>query len=158
MPRPGSGLDGKRIKALRELKNLGSQQAFAQRIAVPQSHISDLEKGKLRSTPVFLRVADALNCTTDFLFQRGPFASVRSAEQLRGAAAKMAFDIFELSLGRMDSKTKDRWVNRCRRVVHHSTAPMTPENWRALAEQIDLAVGMDEPGPRAVDVLRQKAG
>ena len=68
-----AALDGGRLKALRELKGHRTQQALADLVTVSQSHIWDMEHGKLRNADVFVRVADELECTTDFLFRRGPF-------------------------------------------------------------------------------------
>jgi transcriptional regulator with XRE-family HTH domain len=151
----GRGVDGKRIKALRILKGFESQQSFARKIGVPQSHISDLESGRLRSTPVFLRVADVLDSTTDFLFGRGPFRKVKGAAELRAVASRMAFDVFVSTL---DEEEEQAWKVRCARVVNHPAAPITSRGWRALAEQIDLAVGGEHPSPRLVPMSRKRTG
>ena len=129
-------LDGVRLKALRELKRIRSQQALADLVKVPQSHIWDLEKGKLRNQDVFVRVADELDCTTDFLFRRGPFKDADEPDDLRDAASRMAFDLF---IERLDVAPLQR--ERCERVLGHRDAPVTVKGWKSLAEMIDRAIG-----------------
>ena len=85
-------VDGGRIKTLRELKGIWSQQALATLVGAAQPQICDLEKGKVRNIDVFLRVADELDCTTDFLFRRGPFAGADTPEAVREAASQMSFE------------------------------------------------------------------
>lgn len=122
------GLDGARIRGLRELKGIRSQQALADRVGgVQQSNIWDLEKGKLRNQAVFLRVADELDCTTDFLFRRGPFKDADGPEQLRQAASQMAFDCYS---ARLNTPQSDR--DRCGQVLGHASAPITADGWQAL--------------------------
>jgi transcriptional regulator with XRE-family HTH domain len=141
--RGNQDLDGNRLRALRELKDIRTQQALADLVGVPQSHISDLEKGKLRNPNVFVRVADKLDCTTDFLFRRGPFRDADSPKDFRAAASKMAFDSFA-----SNPKTGPRRRGFCARVVGHRAAPLTAAGWAALAEQIDLAIGPTEGGTK----------
>ena len=133
-------LDGARIRALRELKGLRTQQALADLVKVPQSHICDLEKGKLRNPEVFVKVADELDCTTDFLFRRGPFRDADSPDDLRKVASEMAFAFFA---ERLDVSVVQQ--ERCRRVVGHPDAPVTMMGWKSLAEMIDRAVGTPPP-------------
>jgi transcriptional regulator with XRE-family HTH domain len=137
------GLDGKRIRAIRELKGISTQKALGELVGVAQSHIWDLESGKLRNQAVFLRVADELECTTDFLFRRGPFKDADSPDALREAASRMAFDVFcdRLSVPAIDK-------DRCGKIVgRHAEAPITADGWQALAEMIAIAV--DPPSPIA---------
>lgn len=136
-----AGLDGARLKALRELKGLRTQQALADIVCVPQSHICDLEKGKLRNAGVFVRVADELDCTTDFLLRRGPFKHADQPSELRDAASRMAFDVFSSNL---DISQQRREL--CRRVIGHRAAPLTADAWVDLSEQIEMAVGPGEGG------------
>ena len=128
------GLDGARLKALRELKGFRNQKELASAVGVVQSHISDMENGKLRNPAVFLKVADELDSTTDFLFRRGPFKDADTPEQMREAAIQMAFDIFH---NRLDVSLAQK--DRCRRVLGHPDAPMTSKGWKSLAEMIDRA-------------------
>lgn len=128
-------LDGSRIKALRELKGLWTQKDLGDRVGVSQSHIWDLENGKLRNQAVFLRIADELECTTDFLFRRGPFKNAARPSALREAASRMAFDVFSAGV---NVAKEDR--ERCSRVLGHPSAPITADGWKALAEMIALAM------------------
>jgi transcriptional regulator with XRE-family HTH domain len=140
------GLDGARVKALRELKGIWSQQALADRVGVPQPHICDLERGKVRNIEVFLKVADELDCTTDFLFRRGPFADAENPEAFRAAASQMSFAVFASAI---DVSLVQR--ERCQRVLAHPAAPVTANGWKSLAEMVELAVG---PTPPTVRQLR----
>lgn len=158
MPKQPAGLDGSRLKALRILKGLGGQQAFAAAIGVAQSHVSDLEQGKLRNQAVFVKVADLLDCTTDFLFRRGPYKRADSARRFREAACRMAFDVFAERLGTSDPGKRERWLNRCARVIGHKAAPITADGWNDLAEQLDLVMGKGEPKPGLKVVTRDRAG
>jgi transcriptional regulator with XRE-family HTH domain len=134
------GLDGARLKAFRELKSFRSQQELASLVGVPQPHISDMESGKLRNQAVFLRVADELDCTTDFLFRRGPFKDADQPEEMREAASQMAFDFFVERLDVGPAQTE-----RCARVLGHPDAPISVKGWKSLAEMIDRALGTDPP-------------
>lgn len=133
-------LDGARLRALREIKGFRSQQAFADAIGVPQSHICDLENGKLRNQEVFVRIADELDCTTDFLFGRGPFRNAEEPTGFRNAISRMAFDVF---VERLDVTIIQ--IERCARVLDHPDAPITARSWKALAEMIDRAIGPTTP-------------
>ena len=137
---PGEVIDGARLRALRELKGLRTQQALADLVKVPQSHICDLEKGKLRNPEVFVRVADVLDCTTDFLFRRGPFRVTDAPEDLRNAASRMAFDFF---VDQIDIAPVQ--LERCGRVLGHRDAPITAEGWKSLSEMIERAIGSPPP-------------
>jgi transcriptional regulator with XRE-family HTH domain len=134
------GLDGVRLKAFRELKGFRSQKDLAELVGVSQPHICDMESGKLRNPAVFLRVADELDCTTDFLFRRGPFKDAEKPEEVREAASQMAFDLF---VERLDVSVARK--QRCARVLGHPDAPLTMRAWKSLAEMIDRALGDAEP-------------
>ena len=149
MAKKALALDGTRLRTTRELKGFKTQEAFAKAIGVDQPHVCNLEKGKLRNAEVFVRVADVLECTTDFLFRRGPYTSVESEEQFRSALSRMAFDVFA---GRPDTTNERReW---CRRTLGHPASPVTVKEWVNLSEQIEMAVGPKQIGPR---LLRRRA-
>jgi transcriptional regulator with XRE-family HTH domain len=136
-----AGLDGARLQATRELKGVSTQAALGARVGVPQPHISDLENGKLRNQSVFLKVADELECTTDFLFRRGPFKDADEPIALREAVSRMALDVFCDRIN-VPQVHKDR----CEKIVgRHAGAPITADGWLELAEMIALAV--DAPSP-----------
>jgi hypothetical protein len=101
-----------------------------------------LENGKLRNQSVFLRVADELYCTTDFLFRRGPFKDADEPDELREAASQMAFDFY---IERLHVSQIDR--DRCARVLGHGSAPVTAHGWQDLAEMIRRAVDPPSPVP-----------
>lgn len=138
-----SALDGGRLRALRELKGIRSQQALADLVDESQSHICDLENGKLRNHDVFLKVANALDCETDFLHARGRYKTVdlrTDSGNLRAAASEMAFVFFVADCA------NEEWIARCRKVLGHKAAPITSEAWLHLAEQIERAVGSSPSG------------
>ena len=145
MAKEVTALDGARIRATREVKGFRTQDALAKVIGVPQPHICDLEKGKLRNAEVFVRVADVLECTTDFLFRRGQFALADSAEEVRRAVSQMAFDVF----AKRPDVTEQR-LEWCRRTLGHSASPVTADGWMNLAEQIEMAVRPTRAGPTLV--------
>lgn len=122
------------------MKGLLTQQALAERVGASQSHICDLEKGKLRNDEVFLKIADELDCTTDFLFRRGRFRRADKPRELRDAVSLMAFEVF---LQRHDVTQTER--DRCERVLGHPEAPLTATAWKALAEMIERAVSQSPP-------------
>jgi transcriptional regulator with XRE-family HTH domain len=135
------GLDGARIRAVRTLKGIATQVALGELVGVLQSHISDLENGKLRNQAVFLRVADELECTTDFLFRRGPFKDADEPDALREAVSRMSFDFFCARIN-VSQIHKDR----CEKIVgRHVSAPISADEWQALAEMIALAVEPTSP-------------
>ena len=158
MRKQPAGLDGSRLKAFRILKGLGSQQIFAATVGVSQSHLSDLEQGRLRNQTAFLKVADLLDCTTDFLFRRGPYKKADGTSKLREAACRMAFDVFAERIGTADAGRRERWLGRCSRVIGHKAAPITAAGWANLAEQLDLVMGKGEPKPGLKVVTRSSAG
>ena len=146
-------LDGARLKTLRELKGIRTQLALAVLVEVSQSHIWDLEKGKLRNPDVFVRVADELECTTDFLFRRGPFKNADKPKSLRQAANRMALDSF---LEQYDVAPLQR--ERCGRVLGHADAPVTAKGWKSLLEMIDRAIGPTNGQSKLRAISGGKAG
>ena len=135
-----NAIDGHRLRALRELKGLRTQQALAALVKVSQSHICDFEKGKLRNPEVFVKIADELDCTADFLFRRGPFRNADAPDELRKAASQMALEIFT---DRINVTPLQR--ERCQRVLGHPDAPVTSQGWKSLTEIVELAIGSPPP-------------
>ncbi len=134
------------LKGLREVKGL-SQEQLSERAAVSQSVIAKSEKGKnLPGSDVLDRLAEALDCTIDYLHGRGC-----KFESVEVAAVCMAFDVAQSSLSEQQRE-------QCRRVLHHPDAPRTASRWRAFAEMVDLAVG-PTPTTRltSMDERRSKA-
>ena len=122
--------DPDRLKSLRRLKRLTQKELADQATGITQSQICDCEKKGTHRTDIVERLADALDCTTDFLLGRGVVVDFHAT------ASRMAFDVFA---ARLDVSEIAR--ARCRRVLGHSRAPVTVPGWVALAEQIELAIG-----------------
>lgn len=119
---------GDLLRDLREVKGL-SQEQLSEHAGVSQSVIAKSEKGKNSpGSEVLDRLAQALDCTIDYLHGRG-----REFENVEVAAANMAFDIVQSSLS-------EEQRERCRRVLDHPDAPKTASQWRSFAEMVDLAV------------------
>jgi hypothetical protein len=134
-----------RMLALMSLKGIKSQKALAAIVGVSQPCICDLLKGKQGETPIFLSVADALDCETDFLYVRGRYARridlSAGSVALRQAASDMALVFFASK----DSAATPQHLDWCRRVQGHEAAPITAVGWRYLVEQIELARGPQNP-------------
>ena len=77
-------------------------------------------------------LADALDCTIDFLVGR-QYPEATTKGQIEKAASMMAYDIFARQATRAQRSL-------CRRVLKHSEPPRTVHAWRNLAEHIELAV------------------
>lgn len=94
-----------------------SQAALARAIEVPQQHISDFELGK-RKPPldVLIRIADALNCTLDYLVDRAPIPE-RAPEEL----APYEQDMIAWSRGQGRDLTDEDFLNY--RLEHHPENP-----------------------------------
>jgi len=124
------------LRDLREAKNW-SQQELSKRSRVGQSVIAKSERGQNSpGSDVLDRLAEALDCTIDYLLGRGPnYANPGTA------AANMAFDAFVLRI----PITKQQ-EDRCRRALQHIDAPKTAAAWRSFAEMVELAVGPAEAG------------
>lgn len=134
-----------RLKELREAKGW-SQEQLAKRADLSQPVITKSECGK--NSPrsrVLDKLAEALDCSLDYLHGRGPeYASPSSA------AAEMAFDIF----ARQQALT-DEQRERCRRALRHTDAPKTVPAWRSLMEMIELAIG-SKPSSSSLSLIRPR--
>jgi transcriptional regulator with XRE-family HTH domain len=120
-----------RLKGLRDAKRL-SQEQLGERAGLSHSLITKSENGKNRPRSDALdKLAEALDCTIDYLHGRGTDYGNPGA-----AAAHMAFDIF---VAQQDLTDEQR--ERCRRALRHPDAPKTAQAWRSFAEMIDLAIG-----------------
>jgi transcriptional regulator with XRE-family HTH domain len=120
-----------RLKALREAKTL-SQEQLSDLAGLSQSVIAKSENGKNRPRSDALdKLAEALDCTIDYLHERGP-----DYESPAVAAAHMAFDVFKTQQDLTDEQRE-----RCRRALPHADAPRTAQAWRSFAEMIELAIG-----------------
>ena len=117
------------LRALREAKGL-SQQQLSALAGLSQSVIAKTEKGKNSpGSEVLAKLAQALDCTTDYLLGRGP-----EYETPEVAAVRMAFEVARSSM-------TDEQREKCRRVLRHPEAPKTAEGWLAFAEMLVLAIG-----------------
>ena len=119
-----------RLKDLRHLKGFNQKALAARTERLTQSQISECEQRGTQSTDLVEQLAEALDCTTDFLLGRGP------ALDLRQTASRMAFDVFAANLPRDDPNRQ-----RCSKVLGHPSAPITSADWAVLAEHIKLAIG-----------------
>jgi transcriptional regulator with XRE-family HTH domain len=145
------------LKELREAKGW-SQEELSKRSGVSQPVIAKSERGQNSpGSDALDRMAEALDCTIDYLVGRGPFY-----ENAIRAASQMAFDIFVLRT----PLTKQQ-QERSRRVLHHVDAPRTAEKWRSFVEMIELAIGQSgiesfdraevhPPKPQPVSVARRR--
>ncbi|SRR5712692_9364560 len=121
----------KRLRDLREAKAL-SQEQLCKLAGLSQSVIAKSENGKnLPGSEVLDKLAAALDCTIDYLHERG-----HDYESPTVAAAHMAFDVFVTQQALTDEQCE-----RCRRALRHADAPKTAQAWRSLAEMIELAIG-----------------
>ncbi len=130
-----------RLSGLRKLKGL-KQGDLARAAEVTQTHISECESGKEPSVQLLEKLADALDCTTDFLLGRSFPAADEDDATFRNAASRMAFEVFEGRDVELALKEKHRLhCDQCQRILGHHAAPVTANRWQILAEQIDLAIG-----------------
>jgi|SRR2546425_5897149 len=119
------------LRALREAKGL-SQQQLSKGASLSQSVIAKCEKGKnLPGSEVLEKLAQALDCTMDYLHGRG--YEYHSAPV---AAAHMALDVVVAQ-----GVLTDEQQERCRRALRHPDAPKTAQGWRSFAEMLNLAMG-----------------
>ena len=124
------------LKELREAKGW-CQEELCTRAGLSQSVITKSERGKNSpGSNVLAKMAEALDCTTDYLVGRGP--DYGNAEM---AAAQMAFDVFVLR-----TRLTDQQQERCRRALEHTNAPRTADAWRSFAEMVELAIGQSQMG------------
>jgi transcriptional regulator with XRE-family HTH domain len=120
-----------RLKALRDAKAL-SQEQLSVLAGLSQSVIAKSENGKnLPGSEALDKLAAALDCTIDYLHERG-----HDYESPAVAAAHMAFDVFVTRQALTDEQ-----YERCRRVLRHADAPKTAQAWLSFAEMVELAIG-----------------
>ena len=118
-----------RLKNLRIAKGW-SQEQLGDRAGLSHSLITKTENGKNSPRSDALeKLAQALDCTTDYLLGRGADYKTAAA-----AAAEMSFEVAHSSL-------TDEQREKCRRVLYHSHAPKTAEAWLSFAEMLGLATG-----------------
>ncbi|SRR6266511_4089134 len=128
-------LEPNRLKRLRHIKGL-NQRDVASAGGLTQSQVSECEKGAAATVEVLEKLANGLDCTTDFLLGRS-FVGVDADEgAFKAAVSSMAYDVFAVRLTISNDQR-----NRCRRVLVHHAAPLTANHWAILSEQIDLALG-----------------
>lgn len=121
-----------RIIRLRDIRHW-SQAQLAKKANVPQPRISAFENGiKPRKVEHLEALADALDCTLDFLVGR-QYKNAKTDAEIDKAASRMAFKVFA------DGAT-DGQRERCRRILGHPRPPLTAHGWKILAEHIDRAV------------------
>lgn len=124
-----------RLKALRDAKNWG-QDNLSKHSGLSQSVIAKSEKGRnVPGSDALEKLAQALDCTTDYLLGRGP-----DYESAAAAAAHMAFEVFITQEGLADEQRE-----KCRRVLQHPDAPRTVQDWCSFAEKLELAMGRTPP-------------
>jgi transcriptional regulator with XRE-family HTH domain len=135
-----------RVKTLREIKGF-SQEALASRAGLSQSAITRVEKGTTANPAgdVLEKIAIGLDCTMDYLYDRGPAYGSDGM-----AAAKMALDVFA-----REKSTSDQDRVRCLRAASHLDAPKTAALWRSFAEMVDMALG---PLPTSTNLVVLKEG
>jgi len=124
-----------RLKALRDAKNW-SQEDVSRESGLAQSAIAKYEQGKTSPRSNALdKLAQALNCTTDYLLGRGPDYKTHAF-----AAASMALDSL-ISLGALADKQREM----CSSVVQHPDAPRTAKAWRSFLEMMEMAKPAGSP-------------
>jgi transcriptional regulator with XRE-family HTH domain len=137
------------LRTLREAK-AWSQEQLSRQSGLSQSVIAKSEKGKnLPGSQALEKLAQALDCTIDYLHGRG-----YGYESPGVAAANMAFDVFVAQ-----QVLTDEQLGRYRRALKHPDAPRTAKGWRSLAEMFNLAIAppslatslalVEEPSPKA---------
>jgi transcriptional regulator with XRE-family HTH domain len=120
-----------RLRALREAKGL-SQEQLGEKAGLSHSLIAKSENGKnLPRSDALDKLAQALDCTMDYLHGRG-----HEYESAPVAAAHMALDVVVAQGALTDEQCKG-----CRRALRHPDAPKTAQVWRSFAEMLNLAVG-----------------
>jgi transcriptional regulator with XRE-family HTH domain len=118
-----------RLKNLRDAKGW-SQEYLGDRAGLSHSLITKTENGKNSPRSEALdKLAQALDCTTDYLLGRGPDHKTPAL-----AASQMALEVGRSSL-------TDEQYERCCRVSRHPDAPKTAKAWVSFAEMCELAVG-----------------
>ena len=123
-----------RLSQLRQAKGW-ERKTLADRANTVLSQVAKHENGDAQSAEMIERFADALDCTLDYLHERG--AQYRDPTD---AAIQMSFDVF----ARGASEQHREW---CRRILlHHDSPPRTADAWRVLADQIEIAAGSSPRG------------
>jgi len=145
------------LRELREAKGW-SQEELSERSDVSQSVIAKSERGQSSPRADALdKLAEALDCTVDYLVGRGP-----NYENAGLAAAQMAFDVFILK-----NPITGLQQERCHRALQHVNSPRTADAWRSFAEMLELAIGPPQigsfdrpevhpPKPQSVSVARRR--
>jgi transcriptional regulator with XRE-family HTH domain len=120
-----------RVKDLRDAKGW-SQDQLAKRARLSRPMITKSEKGKNSPRSEALdQLAQALDCTTDYLLGRGPDYNTPAV-----AAAHMALEAFTTQ-----QVLSDEQREKCRRALRHPDAPKTAQAWRSFVEMLELAIG-----------------
>jgi transcriptional regulator with XRE-family HTH domain len=119
-----------RLSDLRKAKGL-ERGELAELSKVSGSQVTKHENGDASSIEIILKFADALDCTLDYLYERG-----EQYESPSDAAIRMSFDVFS-----RDAACSNERRERCRHVLRHEEPPRTAHAWKVLAEQIELAIG-----------------
>jgi transcriptional regulator with XRE-family HTH domain len=133
-----------RLKALREVKGL-SQEQLGLKAGLHHSVITKSEKG--RNSPrsdALDKLAEALDCTIDYLHGRGP-----EYDSLATAASQMALDVAQRYF-------TDEQRERCHRAIRHSAAPKTSDAWRSFVEMTELALGQTSPTQRPFSMVEKR--
>lgn len=135
-----------RLRGLREAKGL-SQEQLGEMARLHHSVITKSENGKNSPRSDALdKLAQALDCTTDYLLGRGP-----EYENATVAAVQMAFEVARPFL-------TDEQYERSRRVVRHPAAPRTAKAWVSFAEMLALAVGPQAAALALVESAKPATG
>lgn len=123
------------------------QEQLGERAGLSHSAIAKNENGRTSPTSKALdKLAEALDCTTDYLLGRG-----HDYESPTVAAARMAFDVFITRQVLTDEQRE-----RCRRALQHADAPKTAQGWRSFAEMLNLAMGPASSTPSLALVGEQR--
>jgi len=133
------------LRHIREVKGW-SQQDLAREADLSQSVIAKSENGK--NTPgsqVLEKLAQALDCTIDYLHGRG-----NKSENVACAAAQMAFEVAQQTL-------TSRQRERCQRVVGRPDAPKTARGWISFAQMLEIALGEHPSTPSNIIERRSKS-
>jgi transcriptional regulator with XRE-family HTH domain len=130
------------MTGLRKVKRLQQDELAG----VAHAAVRQYEGGHKKPGPeVVEHIADALDCTMDYLYGRGKTFGGDTDAAYRRAATEMSFDLFS-----NDRSVTEEQVARCRRVLSHPDAPTTVRGWKAFAEMMTLAIG---PPPTRFDVV-----
>lgn len=133
-----------RLKHLREVKGL-SQEQLGDLAGLSHSAIAKNENGKTSpGSGVLEKLAQALDCTTDYLFGRGEYE--HTVVEL--AASHMALDVFAAQ-----DNLPEHVRQQCQRVLRHRDAPRTAQAWRSFTELIQLASAPRSISPDSVQEL-----